>query len=351
MESAMIMTHDGVFMNPARVSPSLIETRPISNGNTQRRIHVDGKVAICVSPGMCSESFLTRPHTGSGVNGRKRKFIALTFHNQEWERWESFMCLCFAQPHLFTPMTKTAIHLGSMLDVKASNTKKTEDDGTNMAISSMLTPVKASSSGRTRPSGPPASSPSTSWQSDPDRARYTYMVDETIPAYDATSKDFDFRTDLAALKTKLPLWVGEIPIGSFVVAGLETIYAFAQPVGYVSWQSGFAESIIVQRLLDALSVPVARAKSVIIHTNLDALVRNFRLAFADTASPRLKRLEVVYRPSLFTDLPVVREADGLEGWRWIVFERRAGRWIGFAPRLIGFHLVSAHPFHRRPFRF
>ncbi|KAJ7462650.1 hypothetical protein B0H11DRAFT_1923118 [Mycena galericulata] len=102
LTSAMIMTQDGAFINPARISPVQIETRPTSNGSTQRRLYVDGKVAICVSPGMCSESFLVRPHTGGGANGRKRKLIALTLHNQEWERWESFMLINPKKVNYFT---------------------------------------------------------------------------------------------------------------------------------------------------------------------------------------------------------------------------------------------------------
>ncbi|KAJ7440930.1 hypothetical protein B0H11DRAFT_2252467 [Mycena galericulata] len=194
LESAMVMTHDGAFINPARISPALIETRPASNGSTQRRLNVEGKVAICVSPGMCSESYLVRPHVGSGVNGRKRKFISLTLHNQEWERWESFMCLCFAQAHLFTPMTRSAIQIGSMLDTRAQN-KRVLVQVAEAYRPPLLLPLLLGSLTR-------------SARDTPTQLKKQYLC-TMLP-----SKNFDFLKDLPTMKSVLPVWSGEVPIGS-----------------------------------------------------------------------------------------------------------------------------------------
>ncbi|KAK7055066.1 hypothetical protein R3P38DRAFT_2498606, partial [Favolaschia claudopus] len=40
-----------------------------------------------------------------------------------------------------------------------------------------------------------------------------------VPVYDARNVDFDFDTDLPNLENKLRPWIGEIPVGAFIVAG------------------------------------------------------------------------------------------------------------------------------------
>ncbi|KAJ7462387.1 hypothetical protein B0H11DRAFT_1718136, partial [Mycena galericulata] len=44
-----------------------------------------------------------------------------------------------------------------------------------------------------------------------------------VPVYDATSKNFDFLKDLPTMKSVLPVWSGEVPIGSFVVVGYTAV--------------------------------------------------------------------------------------------------------------------------------
>ncbi|KAJ7438332.1 hypothetical protein B0H11DRAFT_1935371 [Mycena galericulata] len=165
MESAMTMTRDGSFINPARISPALIVTRPTTTGSVSMRINIENKTAICVSPGMCMESWVTNPYTGGGDNGRKRKLISLMFHSQEWERWEAFMCLCFGEDHMFTAMTRYAVQMGTMLS-KPDNKHSRDEDTGNRTIPSMLSPTTSTPTKRQRPSGPPSS---PAWQNDPNR--------------------------------------------------------------------------------------------------------------------------------------------------------------------------------------
>jgi hypothetical protein len=50
------------------------------------------------------------------------------------------------------------------------------------------------------------------------------LTDAAVPIYNATNTAFDFTCDLPKLAQKLPLWTaGEIPSGSFVVAGYTVV--------------------------------------------------------------------------------------------------------------------------------
>jgi hypothetical protein len=123
MESAMVFTRCEEFVNVARISPNLLVMKPPVINKPHLRINVaadtsanaTSQVAICVSPGMATECFLVQPHPGSGSAPRMRSYMSLMFHNQEWERWEAVMCLCFGESCLYTPMTKFAVHMGSIL--------------------------------------------------------------------------------------------------------------------------------------------------------------------------------------------------------------------------------------------
>lgn len=56
---------------------------------TRHRLRVLGGMAICVSSMFSVESFLTV----CCERGRPQKLISGIFHNQEWQRFESLMCL------------------------------------------------------------------------------------------------------------------------------------------------------------------------------------------------------------------------------------------------------------------
>ncbi|KAJ7132916.1 hypothetical protein C8R46DRAFT_1235464 [Mycena filopes] len=121
-------------------------------------------------------------------------------HNQDWERWAAFMCLCFGQPYLYAEMTDLAIQLGTIKKVPDADTGRAEVP-TNIHPG-MMTPRSAG-----RPSSPSKYS-----------VKYALSSDDNVPVYDATNQDVDFSVDLARL-TRFPKWKGEIPGGSFIVTG------------------------------------------------------------------------------------------------------------------------------------
>lgn len=79
------------------------------------RINVDNTVAICVSCGMCVESWVTRTAKTFGLTPREYKCISLVMHNQDWERWAAWMCLCFNEQQLYASMSNRAIQIRSIM--------------------------------------------------------------------------------------------------------------------------------------------------------------------------------------------------------------------------------------------
>ncbi|KAJ7723942.1 hypothetical protein DFH07DRAFT_971365 [Mycena maculata] len=203
--SAVTFTRSGVFINPSQISPALIWIRPTRTSGTSQRINIGSKVAICVSAGMCSESKLTRIVRTFGPQPREHKYMALTLHNQDYERWESWMCLCFGHDVLYTPMTNLAIQLGTIL-TKPEEVAKTEQVMSQYVHPDMLSPIRGGSSSPAKPS--------TEY-----KIKYALLPTDTIPIFDATKKNVDFNTDLPKLAEMLPRWKDEIPVGAFVVTG------------------------------------------------------------------------------------------------------------------------------------
>ncbi|KAJ7171852.1 hypothetical protein C8R43DRAFT_1120224 [Mycena crocata] len=233
MRTAITFTQLGVYLNPSKASPALVVIRPTSPGSTNLRINIGAKVAICVSVGMLIESYLTDATSGGG--NRLRKYIALLLHNQCWERWEAFMCLVFAEEYMFTPMTRLAIHMGSVLNPPPKNDSAANRKALSDSVdANMHSPVKGTPE-RPRPTG---ASGSNAWQSDPSRMKFSYLHTETIPVYDATKRDFNFTTDIDKV-SQLPRWVGEIPVASFVMAA----YTATNYKGIATGQQGKAPHV------------------------------------------------------------------------------------------------------------
>ncbi|KAJ7240493.1 hypothetical protein C8J57DRAFT_1245294 [Mycena rebaudengoi] len=115
--SVMDFTRSGIYVNPSRISPSLITIRSTTGTSTTNfRMLVEGSVAISVMAGMCTESHITEAMPGAGnPPPRLRRFLCLMPHNLDWERWQSFICLVYGHRVLFSPITANAIHMGSML--------------------------------------------------------------------------------------------------------------------------------------------------------------------------------------------------------------------------------------------
>ncbi|KAJ7168105.1 hypothetical protein C8R43DRAFT_945362 [Mycena crocata] len=214
MESSLTFERDGQYMNPVRNTPAIMQIKPTGPGSASLRVNIQSKVAICVSAGMLTESFLMEPQTsGAGLNARQRKLLALMLYNQDWERWESFMCTVFCELFMYSPMSGMALHIGSRLNDPNPNEKRHTKNREDLEKSQdAFSPI------RSRTSSPAKRVPPGYFQN-ASGVKYSYKHDDTIPIYDATDRDFNFHTDLPNLNNNLPLWQGEIPVRSFVVAG------------------------------------------------------------------------------------------------------------------------------------
>jgi hypothetical protein len=62
-----------------------------------QRLQVDNRIAVCVSAVFCTESKLVSVVKIGGKSERMRKWLSGVFHNQEWERFESILCLVFGE--------------------------------------------------------------------------------------------------------------------------------------------------------------------------------------------------------------------------------------------------------------
>lgn len=113
--SAMTFTRKDVFVNPARISPALVEIHLTTHGSGTFRLCLGKKPAICVSPGMCTESMIIAAAKTNQTPPRDFKYVSLMLHNQEWERWESFMCFCFGHDMMHASITNSALQISSML--------------------------------------------------------------------------------------------------------------------------------------------------------------------------------------------------------------------------------------------
>ncbi|KAJ7684929.1 hypothetical protein DFH06DRAFT_1313304 [Mycena polygramma] len=235
--SAMMLIQCGTFINAVRIDPRKMTSTPTKEGSSNRRLNVDGKVAIFVSAGLCTQSKIMEVIETTGPIVRRHKFLYMTFHNQDWERWMSFMCLCFGQPHLFATLHGPSLQFGTMLIMKnsAANTDSAPiEDWGNPLLTSHI-PASRNSSAPTTPQTPNRGGR-------PDYTvskKYALMPDDRIPAYNAVGLDFDFRVDLPQMASKLPPWLGEVPKGAFIVVG----YTATTFQGNASGQSGKQEHI------------------------------------------------------------------------------------------------------------
>ncbi|KAJ7111512.1 hypothetical protein C8R44DRAFT_632986 [Mycena epipterygia] len=112
-----------------------------------------------------------------------RKWLSGIFHNQEWERFESLMCLVFGETVLHAQIsTKHAVSFQTM--ISPENLSSTR--GTLVIRSPSL---------------------------------FSLNLPSSLPVYDARTVVVDFDSDLVKLAEVLPPFVGEVPFGSFVVVG------------------------------------------------------------------------------------------------------------------------------------
>ncbi|KAJ7112266.1 hypothetical protein C8R44DRAFT_632337 [Mycena epipterygia] len=122
-----------------------------------------------------------------------RKWLSGVFHNQEWECFEAIMCLVFGEPILYAQLSaqKSILFQTMISPLNDSSTK-----GELVPSSTLVSALMLSNFGDNLAEPTPS-----------------------VPVYDARKVVVDFDTDLDRLATALPLFVGEVPFGSFVVIG------------------------------------------------------------------------------------------------------------------------------------
>lgn len=105
------------FINPSKVSPIRLSSQISGVGSSSIRLCVDKHVAVCVSAVFSTESVLTAPAKLGGNSERTRKWLSGVFHNQDWERFESLMCLVFGHHILYGQISpKKAISFQTMMN-------------------------------------------------------------------------------------------------------------------------------------------------------------------------------------------------------------------------------------------
>lgn len=113
------------FINPSRVSPVRLSIQGGSGPSTTQRLLVEGRVATCVSAVFCSESVVVSAEKIGPRSDRTRKWVSGIFHNQDWERFESLMCLVFGQELMYAQInSRKAIAFQTMISPEGSGGAK-----------------------------------------------------------------------------------------------------------------------------------------------------------------------------------------------------------------------------------
>ncbi|KAK6972180.1 hypothetical protein R3P38DRAFT_2812571 [Favolaschia claudopus] len=211
--NAMVFTRTGgYFVNPSRVSPALMTLKATVMGAPgTHRLSVGNHAAICVSAGMCMASHIMEAVQSGGSPPRFRKYVDLLMHNQDWERWAAFMCICYGYNVLRASITAKAVSMTTRLGQAdmATQVAALSKISKKPIFSYFKSPKKGESSSE-KQAKPTTAYPST----------YSLNFNDTIPVYDARDRELDFDVLLPSLDISLPKWTGgEIPIASFIVVG------------------------------------------------------------------------------------------------------------------------------------
>ncbi|KAK7040605.1 hypothetical protein R3P38DRAFT_2769080 [Favolaschia claudopus] len=200
--NAMSFKRSGRFFAPQREAPdSLSLAQEPGTSPYSYKLYAGNEYAIAVTPGLCFESYVVEPFRSGGTPPRFRKFISVLFHNQDWERFVSFVCCCFDRRMLHTQMTGKALQFSTKMNTVDAMKQTSVVDRLNKYTNDST----QSSSASKRPS------PTN---------KFSLEYTDEVPVYDARHLDFDFTSDLPKLATTLPRWPEkEIPEGSFVTVG------------------------------------------------------------------------------------------------------------------------------------
>jgi hypothetical protein len=103
--ASLAFVQSGRYINPSRIDPQGLRMYSPTPSSSRHRLRVLGGMAICVSSMFSVESFLTV----CCERGRPEKHISGIFHNQEWQRFESLMCLLCGQTTLRAQFVNNAL--------------------------------------------------------------------------------------------------------------------------------------------------------------------------------------------------------------------------------------------------
>ncbi|KAJ7753764.1 hypothetical protein B0H16DRAFT_1722963 [Mycena metata] len=200
------------FVNLSRVSPLRLSKQASAGASATQRLLVDGQIAVCVSPIFCTDSMVVTAGKIGTKSERTRKWIAGIFHNQDWERFESVICLVFGEDLMYTQINnKKAISFLTMISPDSNvGTKDPDVQFSKIAPADMFSPVVSTSPSKPRPA---------SSRGSPTRAKTLLAHNDFLPVFDARKTPVDFSSDLSRLGQVLPPFTGEIPFSSFVVVG------------------------------------------------------------------------------------------------------------------------------------
>ncbi|KAJ7441881.1 hypothetical protein FB451DRAFT_1190858 [Mycena latifolia] len=200
------------FINPSRVSPLRLSRQSTSGSSGSHRLAVDNRLATCVSAVFCAESVVVTAGKIGPKSERMRKWVSGIFHNQDWERFESLMCLVFGEDVMYGQInSKKAISFQTMISPElVVGTKDVDVQFSKSAPADMFSPIVSKSPSK------PKSSPS---KDSVFKLKTLLAHNDVVPVYDAQKTPFDFDTDLSRISAVLPLFTGEIPFSSFIVVG------------------------------------------------------------------------------------------------------------------------------------
>ncbi|KAF7334761.1 hypothetical protein MSAN_02374600 [Mycena sanguinolenta] len=113
---AMLFTQsEPHYINLSRISPLELSIRPLANNATSHRLYYREHIAICVSAICCTESHLVTARRVGINSDRTRKYVSGVFHDQNWERFESILCLVYGQKVLYGQLADKSISFQTVI--------------------------------------------------------------------------------------------------------------------------------------------------------------------------------------------------------------------------------------------
>ncbi|KAJ6548900.1 hypothetical protein B0H19DRAFT_1265694 [Mycena capillaripes] len=201
MSAMLFQSAEPNFINLSRVSPLDLTSRASAGSSQTSRLYVGDRIAICLSAVCCTESHVLAPKRIGPKTELQRKWFSGVLHDQDWERFESILCLVFGESIMYGQVTDKSISFQTMMSPDPSRAEQSNDKSAQSVPSTMFS----------------ARSPSKKVPRYTDKMLLAY--NDPIPVYDARKTVFDFSADLDRLDKVLPLFPGEVPAGSFTVVG------------------------------------------------------------------------------------------------------------------------------------